>query len=224
MLADGAELRRIFANDDVAAVTAFPDRDVFGDEDHAAFDVFKELLVTLLMVLFDFADHAEFVGDFGKAFLLGDFGESGIHVGPFVVFAFGGHAKAFRGFGNLAAAEILEPELGVFFFVFGRFEEDGRDLLVAFFLSLGGKIGVFVAGLRFAGKSGLQALFGFGSFEFHRFMFPFGVTQLYTHLRTSVLYILLFHVTDVLVIVFFIDLIEEIFVYTVAEFFFAFRQ
>ena len=40
MLADGADLRGEFADDDMSAVAAFPDREVLADEDNAAFDLF----------------------------------------------------------------------------------------------------------------------------------------------------------------------------------------
>ena len=167
MLADGAELGGVFADDDVPAVAAFPDGDVVADEDDAGFDFLEELLVTGFVMLFDLADHAEFGGDFLEAFFFGDRGEGRIHIGVFVVLAFGGRLEVLDGGGDIAIMEILEPELGVLFLVLGGFEEDGGDLLVAFFLGLGSEIGVFVAGLRLPGECCQQALLGLGSFEFH---------------------------------------------------------
>ena len=61
------------------------------------------------------------------------------------------------------AVELLEPHLGVFLLVVGGLQEQGSDLLIAFLLGLGGKVGVLVAGLRLAGESGLQILLGLGT-------------------------------------------------------------
>ena len=89
MLADGAKLRGVFPDDDMPAVAAFPDREVVADEHDAAFDFLKKRAITFFVMLFDLSDEAELRGDFFEAFLLGDFGEARIHIGPFVVFAIG---------------------------------------------------------------------------------------------------------------------------------------
>ena len=147
MVADWADFRGIFADDDMSAVAAFPDREVIADEDNAAFDFLDQSAITLFVMLLDRADHTEFRGDLEEAFALGDLGEMLIHIGPFVVLAIGGIEKILDGGWDSTAMEIFEPELGVLFLVLGGFHEDGSDLLVAFFLRFGGVIGVFVAGL-----------------------------------------------------------------------------
>ena len=63
-------------------------------------------------------------------------------------------------------AQGAEMEFRVGLFLFGRLEENRRDLLVAFLLRDGRVIGVFVAGLGFAGKGFPQVLFGLATFEF----------------------------------------------------------
>ena len=119
MLANGAELGSEFANVDVTAVTAFPDGDVLGDEDDLLLHGFEEFAIPFFMVLFDFANHAELHRDFLETFLLGDFGELRIHIGPFVIFASGGGEEVFRGGTDFATFEVFEPEFGVFLFVVG---------------------------------------------------------------------------------------------------------
>ena len=71
------------------------------------------------------------------------------------------------GGGVADAAEVLEPKLGVLFFIQGRFLEEGGDLLVAVLLGAGGEVVVFVAGLGFAGEGEGEVGGGFRSFEFH---------------------------------------------------------
>ena len=66
--------------------------------------------------------------------------------------------------------EVFEPEFGVFLLVIGGFKEESGDLLVTFLLGFGGVVGVFVSCLAFTSKSLHEALFGFGSFEFHIFI------------------------------------------------------
>ena len=49
------------------------------------------------------------------------------------------------------------------FFVVRGFQKQGGNLLIAFFLGNGGEVGVLVACLGFAGKSGFQILFRLGT-------------------------------------------------------------
>ena len=75
MVANRADLRSVFANDDVSAVAAFPNREVITDEYDSAFDGIEQFAISLLVMLLDFSDHPEFGGDFLEAFFFGDFGE-----------------------------------------------------------------------------------------------------------------------------------------------------
>ena len=117
MLADWAKLRSIFANDDMSAVTAFPDSKVITDEDDTAFDFVKKLAVALLMMLFDGTDGAEFRSDLKEAFFFSDLGKTFIHIGPFIVFAFSSVEKILLGGWDFTAVKILEPELGMLFLI-----------------------------------------------------------------------------------------------------------
>ena len=118
MFADWANLRGIFANDNMSAVTAFPNSKIITDEDDTAFDFVKKLAVALLMMLFDGADSAEFPSNLKEAFFLGDLGKTFIHIGPFIVLAFSSIKKILLGGWDFTAVKILEPELSVLFFVF----------------------------------------------------------------------------------------------------------
>ena len=54
----------------------------------------------------------------------------------------------------------LKPDLSMFLFVFGSFQEQARDLFIAIFLGLRRVIGVFVARLGLARKCCQQVGFG----------------------------------------------------------------
>ena len=129
--------------------------------------------VALLVVLLDGSHQTEPLGQLVEAFLVGGLGEAVVHIRPFVVFALSGGAEVFGGVAD--TVQFLEPELGVFLFVFGGFQEQRRNLLVALLLGLGGEVGVLVAGLGLAGKGSHQVFFGLGScvFRFFHGQFPF---------------------------------------------------
>ena len=168
MEAAGANLRGLLADDHVTAVAADPDAVSVAREDHAVLDVLGELAIALLVVLLDGADHAELGSNFLEAFFVGFLGHAVVHVGPFEVLAGSSLFEVGDGVVQLASVKIFEPELGMFFFVPCRFQEDRRDLLVTLFLCLGGEVGVLVAGLGFACEGFHQVLFGLCSFKvFH---------------------------------------------------------
>jgi len=58
----------------------------------------------------------------------------------------------------------LEPDLGMFFFVLGGFQEVGSDLFVAFFLSYTCIIPILIVGLGFTSKSNLKIFFRLRTF------------------------------------------------------------
>ena len=125
--------------------------------------------VALFVVLFNGGHQTEPLGQLLEALFLGGFGKALVHIGPLVVFTVSGGGKILGG--GADAVQLLEPELCVLLLVFGGFQEQGRDLLIAFLLGLGSEIGVFVACLRFAGKGCQQVLFGLGAcvFAHHSF-------------------------------------------------------
>ena len=65
-----------------------------------------------------------------ETFLIGCFGKAVVHIRPLVVLALSGGEKVFGGVAN--AVQLFEPQLGVFLLIISGFEEQCRDLLVAF--------------------------------------------------------------------------------------------
>ena len=153
---DGADLGGFSADDDVTAVAALPDADTALAEDLGGLHVVQQGTVAFLVVLLDGRDGPELLGQLVESLLVGFAGELVIHVRPLVVLAFGGVQQVFGG--RAHAAQMVEPELGVFALVVGSLQEEGGNLLVAVPLGHGGVVGVFVAGHALAGKSGLQVL------------------------------------------------------------------
>ena len=118
------------------------------------------------MLLLDGAHHPELLGNLLEAFLFGLPGHSVIHIRPLVILSVGGFGQILYGGADATAAEVLEPDLGVFLFIIGRLFKDLGDLDIAVFLGLGSKVGVLVAGLGFTGEGLLEVLLGLGSFQF----------------------------------------------------------
>ena len=77
--ADGADLGRLGADDDVSAVAAFPDLYLALFEYLRGFEVVEQRAVALLMVLFDGGDHAELDRERVKALFLGGLGKALVH-------------------------------------------------------------------------------------------------------------------------------------------------
>ena len=69
MLAGGAQLGCLGANNDMAAVTALPDLDLALLKDLSSFNVIQQSAVTLLVVLLDSGDQTELAGQFIEAIL-----------------------------------------------------------------------------------------------------------------------------------------------------------
>ena len=145
MCADGADFRSLRADYDVAAVTTFPNLDFAFFEHLCRFHIVEEGAVAFFVHLFDGGDHAELLGESGEAFFFSGFREAFVHVGPFVVFAFGGSLQVLGGVAD--AFEFLEPKLGVFLFVVSGFLEQSSDLFESVLFGAACKVGVLVAGL-----------------------------------------------------------------------------
>ena len=142
----------------MTAVAAFPDFDFRLCKHFRKFDILEQRTVALFMMLFDGGDEAELCGKFGEAFLFGGLCELLIHIRPLVVFARCGGSQIF---GRIADAfELLEPELCVLLFIVCRLQKERRDLLVAFLLGNGCKVGVLVPCLRFPRKSRFEVFLG----------------------------------------------------------------
>ena len=102
-----------------------------------------------------------------ETFLVSSLGKAVVHIRPLVVLALSGGEKIFGSVAN--AVQLFEPQLGVFLLIISGFEEQRRDLLVAFLLGLGCKIGVLVACLGLTGKGSHQIFFGLSTCVFRFF-------------------------------------------------------
>ena len=145
----------------MTAVAALPHLDLALGEDLRHLHIVQQGTVALLMVLFNGGYQAETLGQLMETFLIGGFGKAVVHIRPLVVLALSGGEKVFGGVAN--AVQLFEPQLGVFLLIISGFEEQRRDLLVAFLLGLRCKIGVLVACLGLTGKGGHQIFFGLGA-------------------------------------------------------------
>ena len=130
MVAGGANLRGLLAHDDVTAVAALPYLDLTLGKDLRRLHIVQQGAVSLLMVLFNSSDQTETLRQLMKAFLIGGFGKAVVHIRPLVVLTLSGGEKVFCGVAN--AVQFFEPQLGVFLLIISGFEEQCRDLLVAF--------------------------------------------------------------------------------------------
>ena len=167
MVAGRADLGCLLTDYDMTAVAALPYLDLALSKDLCRLHIVQQGTVALLVVLFNGGDHAETLGQRMETFLIGCFGKAVVHIRPLVVLTLSGGEKVFGGVTN--AVQLLEPQLGVFLLVVSGFEEQRRDLLVAFLLGLGCKIGVLVASLGLTGKGSHQVFFGLSPCVFRFF-------------------------------------------------------
>ena len=123
--------------------------------------VLQQCAVSFFVVSFHLRDQTEFFRQLREALFLGGLGKSVVHIGPLVVFAGRGGSQVLLGIAD--PLQLLEPHLRVLFFVFRGLQEQSRDLLIAFLFGDGGKISVFISGLRFPRKRRFQILFGLGA-------------------------------------------------------------
>ncbi len=161
MVADGADVGSFGADDDVAAVAAFPHLYLALGEDLLGLDVVEQGTVTLFVVLLDGGHAAELGGQFGETLGFGGAGKAFVHIGPLVVLASGGSCQVL-GCGA-DAVQLLEPQLGVLLLVLGGLQEEGGNLLEALLLGLRGEVCVLVAGFALAGEGGVQVLLRLGA-------------------------------------------------------------
>lgn len=89
----GAYFGRFSADADMSAVAAFPDRHAALAEHLVGFDIAEQSAVALLMGLFDRRHSSELTGQIMESLLVGLTCEAVVHVGPLIVFAFGGMEK-----------------------------------------------------------------------------------------------------------------------------------
>ena len=165
MLAHRAHFGGLGADDDVAAVGAFPDHVAVAAKDDTILHVGKQLAIALLMGLFDLAHGLKEESDIVEALLAGVSGHLGVHVGPLVVLAVGGVQKVGAGGGDVAVMQELEPDFGVLLLVVGGLLEEVADLHIALLAGLGGVVLVLGVRLAFAGEGGHEVGLGLGSLE-----------------------------------------------------------
>ena len=164
MVAHGTHFGSLRSNYNMSAIATNPNAITFTGKYFGFFYIVKQCLVTFLMTFFYFRHHFEFYSQFFKTFFTSFFCESGIHFGPFVVFALGSVFQISFRIGNSTVMQGFEPYFGVFFFIIGSFFKKCSYLLIAVFLCAACIIGVFVSCLAFACKSSEQVLFGLCSF------------------------------------------------------------
>ncbi len=163
MGADGADLGRLLADVDVAAVRALPDAVAVAREDEPVLQVREQLAIPLLVLLFDGGDALKERGDMVEALFARLLCEFGVHFRPLVILALRGVEQVVRRRAD-AVVQQLEPDLRVLLLVVGGLLKERRDLHVALFFGLRGVVAVLVARLRFAGEGCHQVGFGLASF------------------------------------------------------------
>lgn len=95
MGADWTNFRSGLSDNDVSAVGALPYGISLAAEHDFVFNVLEQFAVAFLMVFLDGSHHFEFCCDSFKALFAGSLCKSGIHVGPFIVFARSGILEVF---------------------------------------------------------------------------------------------------------------------------------
>lgn len=129
------------------------------------------------MVLFYLCHHLKLGSDFFESFCMSLFCHALVHIGPLAVLTLSCCQEVLGCALYLAAHEVLEPQFGVFLLVGCCLLKDVGYLHITVFLGLAGKVGVLVAGLRFACECFPQILLGFCSFQFFHDVFVFNVNN-----------------------------------------------
>ena len=148
----------------MSAIAAYPDAIAVAREHQCVLNVLQQLAITCLVGLFNLANLSKLNSQFLETFFLGLLRHTVVHVGPLVVFAFGGNLQVLAGVANLAAMQVLIPQLGMFFLVVSRLFEDGRNLFEPIFLCFRCEEGVLGACHTLACKCLLQVFLCFCSF------------------------------------------------------------
>ena len=164
MCADGAELRGLGADNDVAAVTALPNLNLALLKDLLGLHVVQESAVSVLVALLDGCNAAELGSKLLEAFFFSFLGHTVIHIGPLEVLALSGVEKILGGIAQLT--QLLEPKLCMLFLVLCGLQEQLSNLLKSSLLSHGSELGVLVSRLGFTCECFPQVLFGFGTSVF----------------------------------------------------------
>ena len=155
----------------VTAVAASPDDRCFPVKNPAGIDIGRKVQVSFFMLFLSDGNGQEYSRNITKAFLLSNFGKTGIHLRVLVFFSGGGGFQIFHcgidgagresaGNFDLSTLKELEQSFGVLFLLICGFGKYVRDLYVAFLFGFTGVIGITVACLRFTRKGGQKILLG----------------------------------------------------------------
>ena len=129
MVADGAGLRSLGADNDVAAVTAFPNLDFRFLKYLGGFNVLEQSTVTLLMTFLNCCHTTETCCKFRESLLLGSYGKALIHISPLIILTIGSSGKVLSSI--TYTLKFLEPEFGVLFLIVCCLLKYGSYLLKA---------------------------------------------------------------------------------------------
>ena len=165
MSANGTSQRSLSTHYKVTAVAALPHSHLRLLEYLLHLYVGKKLVISLLVRLFDSCNSSELECKSLEALFLSFLSKGVVHIGPLIVLALCCCNKV--SCGVTKAAKCLEPEFSMLLLVVCGLLEDSCDLLVAFLLCYGCKLGVIVSSLRFACESGHKILFCLGSLKIH---------------------------------------------------------
>ena len=155
MCTDRANLRRLLAYYDMAAVRALPDAVALTREYKLILHIREQLTVACLVLLLDSSNLLEQECDIVKTFLACFLGKGCIHIGPLIVLALSCRLQIFCRRAD-AVVEQLEPDLCMLLLVSCSLFKDLRDLNITIFLCLGCKIEVLGMCHGFARKCGLE--------------------------------------------------------------------
>ena len=96
MVADGALLGSLLADDDMSAVGALPDYVVVFREHAFLINIVEQLTIALLMLLLNLGYSLELLGNLVEALLTGLLSHTGIHVCPLEVLTIGSSLEVLR--------------------------------------------------------------------------------------------------------------------------------
>ena len=133
MSACRADLRSLGAHNDMTTVAALPYFHLALLKHLCGLDVLQQGTVALFVTLLDGSHETEFSGQSGESLFLGCLCKSLVHVGPFVVLAFGSVEEVFC-CSTDAVMQFFVPQLCMFFLVVSSLLEDSCDLFKTVFL------------------------------------------------------------------------------------------
>ena len=139
MSAGGADLRSGSSYHDMSAVTALPNLDLALLEYLSGLNVVKKRAVSFLVRLLNSGYKAEFSCELVESLFLSGLCKARVHISPLIVLTVSGRGEVLCGVAD--ALKLLEPKLCVLLLILSGLQKQGRDLLKAFLLCLGSKIG-----------------------------------------------------------------------------------